>query len=468
MKFLFFGSWMCTLLLSNFSCYSQTPQGIPYQAIARNSSGGIIASHTIGVRYTIHDSIATGATIYQETFSPTTNTLGLFNVNVGMGSATIGTFSNINWERNAKFMQVELDAAGGTSYVDMGTTQMMSVPYAFFSKKSAAANYLGNYCGTVSGTANVLIATSPANIGNLTEGLAISFKAAASNTGPATINVDGLGAVSLTKNGTSALAAGDLAAGVIYTAQYDGDGFQVLNVRQTSSVSSIGLTYSNLKIQVTSSSTLDITANEVVLKDGSGNPYIASNVSLTNNLSSTGVNGLDAGSLAASTWYYVYLISNGSTVKSLVSISSVSPSLPSGYSFRRRVGAIRINSSTNLMYTLQVGNTVQYIIGTNPSAPTPYLTIASGGGSFSTAISVSALVPPTSVQIGVVLWANGPTSQGCGIAPNSHYSEGLFTDNTNNYGGGCAGFMVLESSNVYYTSSGYNNVCWCYAWVDGL
>jgi hypothetical protein len=123
------------LLLAN-NTIAQVPQGIPYQAVARNSSGAIITSHPIGLRFTIHDSIATGAIIYRETFTPSTNTLGLFNVNVGTGTVVTGTFNSINWGHNAKFMQVEMDATGGTSYIDMGTQQMMSVPYALYAGSS--------------------------------------------------------------------------------------------------------------------------------------------------------------------------------------------------------------------------------------------------------------------------------------------------------------------------------------------
>jgi len=49
-----------------------------------------------------------------------------------MGTAVVGTFSGINWGKNSKFIQVEMDPTGGTNYTDMGTTQMMSVPYALF------------------------------------------------------------------------------------------------------------------------------------------------------------------------------------------------------------------------------------------------------------------------------------------------------------------------------------------------
>jgi hypothetical protein len=125
-------------LLSIFAM-AQAPQGIPYQAMARNSSGTILASATISVRFTVRDSIATGAIKYRETFSVTTTSQGMFNVNVGQGTLVSGTFAGINWGTNAKFMQVEMDPSGGSSYVDMGTQQMMSVPYAKYAETSGTA-----------------------------------------------------------------------------------------------------------------------------------------------------------------------------------------------------------------------------------------------------------------------------------------------------------------------------------------
>ena len=122
------------LILANV-VIAQAPQGIPYQAVARNSSGTILASTAISVRFTIRDSIATGAIKYRETFSVTTSSQGMFSVNVGQGTVVSGSFAGINWATNAKFMQVEMDPAGGSSYIDMGTTQMMSVPYAIFASK---------------------------------------------------------------------------------------------------------------------------------------------------------------------------------------------------------------------------------------------------------------------------------------------------------------------------------------------
>ncbi len=134
---------------------AQAPQGIPYQAAARNSSGATLASTAISVRFTIRDSVATGAIKYRETHSITTSDQGLFSLNVGQGTPLSGTFAGINWATNAKFLQVEIDAAGGSSYMDMGTQQMMSVPYALHAATSGTTLNGGNgfthYVGEVWG-----------------------------------------------------------------------------------------------------------------------------------------------------------------------------------------------------------------------------------------------------------------------------------------------------------------------------
>ena len=125
------------------SSFAQVPQGIPYQAAARNASGQPLVNTAVKVRFSIIDSVTTGTTVYQETHSVTTNNVGLFNVNVGLGTPVTGTFSGINWGQNFKFMKVELDPSGsGSNYVDMGSQQMMSVPYALY-----AGNMLKNNSG---------------------------------------------------------------------------------------------------------------------------------------------------------------------------------------------------------------------------------------------------------------------------------------------------------------------------------
>jgi uncharacterized protein (TIGR02145 family) len=62
----------------------------------------------------------------------TTTVLGSFTANIGQGTSLSGAFNSINWGGGSKFIQIEMDILGGTAYVDMGTKQMLSVPYALY------------------------------------------------------------------------------------------------------------------------------------------------------------------------------------------------------------------------------------------------------------------------------------------------------------------------------------------------
>ncbi|MBK8685596.1 MAG: collagen-like protein [Bacteroidetes bacterium] len=115
---------------------AQTPQGLPYQAVARNASGEVLSAQSISVRFTLHNASSNGTILYRETHAASTNTLGLFTLIIGQGTPSIGTFSTINWGLASKYLQVEMDVSGGTNYVDFGTTQLMSVPYALYAEKA--------------------------------------------------------------------------------------------------------------------------------------------------------------------------------------------------------------------------------------------------------------------------------------------------------------------------------------------
>eukprot|EP01035_Chromulina_nebulosa_P028836 gene28836-38127_t len=119
------------------TAHAQAPQGIPYQAAARNSSGAVLASTPISVRFTIRGFYAMGEINYQETHSAYTDVNGIFSLTVGLGTPVVGSFESISWGSDTKYLQVELDPTGGSTYIDMGTQQMMSVPYSLFSKAIA-------------------------------------------------------------------------------------------------------------------------------------------------------------------------------------------------------------------------------------------------------------------------------------------------------------------------------------------
>ncbi len=119
--------------------FAQAPEAINYQGIARNSSGAALNSQTVGLRLTIHQTTSTGTTVYQETHAPTTNQFGLFTVQIGGGTVVSGTFSSISWGTDAYYLEVEMDENGGTAYSQMGTSQLISVPYALYAKNSGSS-----------------------------------------------------------------------------------------------------------------------------------------------------------------------------------------------------------------------------------------------------------------------------------------------------------------------------------------
>lgn len=84
------------------------------------------------------------------------------------------------------------------------------------------------HTATASGTNALTIALAPP-IAAYTPGLRVNFFPSATNTGDATLNVDGLGAIALRKDVNVALDSGDLRPGMPMQAVYDGAVFQLVN-----------------------------------------------------------------------------------------------------------------------------------------------------------------------------------------------------------------------------------------------
>lgn len=107
-------------------------QSFNYQGVARNSSGAPLNAQSLGIRITILDGSAAGPELYTETHSVTTNAYGLYNLGIGAGTPVSGDFAAINWGAADRYIKVEMDPAGGTSYTNLGTNKLMSVPYAMY------------------------------------------------------------------------------------------------------------------------------------------------------------------------------------------------------------------------------------------------------------------------------------------------------------------------------------------------
>jgi Collagen triple helix repeat (20 copies) len=122
---------LTTLLLYVFTGFAQSPQAIKYQGVARNSAGAVLNNQSITVQVSMHDLTGTGAVVYKEVHTVTTNAFGLYNLNLGQGTPVSGTFSAINWGSGAKYIEQEVDF--GSGLVNVGTSQFLSVPYALYS-----------------------------------------------------------------------------------------------------------------------------------------------------------------------------------------------------------------------------------------------------------------------------------------------------------------------------------------------
>ncbi len=118
----------CTISLSNL--FAQSPEKMSYQAVVRNSSNALVVNTQIGMRISILQGSASGAAVYSETQTPTTNANGLVSIQIGGEKG----FDDIDWSAGSYFIQTETDPAGGTSYTITGTSQLLSVPYALHAK----------------------------------------------------------------------------------------------------------------------------------------------------------------------------------------------------------------------------------------------------------------------------------------------------------------------------------------------
>jgi len=119
---------------------AQAPAGFNYQGIVRNNAGAPLASQAIAIQASILQDTATGAVIYTEVQHVTTSSTGYFTIQIGKGAATTGSFAQINWgDGRNKWLQISVDATGGSSYKLIGSSQLVSVPYALYANNSGPA-----------------------------------------------------------------------------------------------------------------------------------------------------------------------------------------------------------------------------------------------------------------------------------------------------------------------------------------
>ena len=146
---------LCLVIASLTQLQAQAPQGFNYQATVRNSAGDLIIDTNVYFKFNVIQGSDTSVPIFTETHYVPTDDLGQVNLVIGQGTPSAGTFSELDWSQGSYYLGIELDTGNG--YVAMGTTQLLSVPYALYAENS------GNSTPTTPNLGSVLAENNSAN-----------------------------------------------------------------------------------------------------------------------------------------------------------------------------------------------------------------------------------------------------------------------------------------------------------------
>jgi hypothetical protein len=221
-----------------------------------------------------------------------------------------------------------------------------------------------------------------------------------------------------------------------------------------------------------------IAAKSLVVADADGHVRELSGVDVTAATTASGAGGLDSGAVATDTWYAVHVIADGAgNAAGLLSLSTDTPTMPSGYTYSRRVGWIRTDGTNGYPLPIaQFGQTVYYTPGAANNL-IAYPALAAGvAGSIVTPtwvpVSVSATVPPTAVTICVL--GHVQLEGGLLVAPSGDF--GGYSSSTNpppmsldggpNASMSMSTTMVLRSTDIYYAAKAAGDSLAVRGWED--
>lgn len=342
---------------------------------------------------------------------------------------------------------------------------------------------------TTAGAAPSFTLTPSPAISAYAAGQLFRVKFNATPVGVPTLNVSGKGAKNLKQyDSTGAKIQGVVASGMITNIVYDGGDLVICDPLPptVAPANRVGISGSakNLKASASGSSALvPITADEIVVVNALGEFATLRNVAVSVSTLVSGLGGLDAGTIAANTWYYGFVVWNKNTgvVGGVISASDISPVLPSGFTHWARATSLRTAPTTNypLSFT-KTDSSYQYVVGATGNVLA--LPVLAGGVSGNpniptwTAVGVADFVPPTAKKINMSI--GSPTVPTVAIvAPNNAYS---FYGSASNP---CPIFLnsattvdetpssvvfqfVLETRFVFYAAQGSGVKLRCLGWEE--
>jgi len=153
-------TFFAAMLIAGLAVFSQAPQSIKYQAVARTVDGDPVINQDISVKISILAGTLAGEVVYSEQHHVETNSMGLFIIEIGNPDLVLsGSFENITWGISDYFLKLEMDQNGGTNYQYVGTSQLLSVPFALNSSSLTLTNENGKRYSISVDTLGNLIST---------------------------------------------------------------------------------------------------------------------------------------------------------------------------------------------------------------------------------------------------------------------------------------------------------------------
>jgi hypothetical protein len=142
-KSLFMKRTVCMFVLTFAmlaSALAQAPQAFTFQAVVRDKDGNLASEKEMTVTLDILRGSSTGASVYRETFTARTDQAGVLSLSAGKGTPVSGKFSTINWKEGTFYVKTSIRLSGDTQTYDMGTLQLLSVPYALYAETSGGGS----------------------------------------------------------------------------------------------------------------------------------------------------------------------------------------------------------------------------------------------------------------------------------------------------------------------------------------
>jgi hypothetical protein len=110
-----------TMFWLSLCAFAQTLEAFKYQAVARDLSGNPLINQDISIKISILSGSPQGTMVYSELHELATNSLGLFDLEIGNpGVVLFGSFAAIDWGAATHFIKLEMDENGGLNFHLMG------------------------------------------------------------------------------------------------------------------------------------------------------------------------------------------------------------------------------------------------------------------------------------------------------------------------------------------------------------